>query len=132
MEIPDGRYYAFHFDDVSAAVDYCGALVPHVVSRLLIGEGDGVEESPAIWFHAAPRSSDGRAGCDLLMTRGAILAAVAGGLETPRIGPGMRAALPPGSVLVLGEDSHEPPIVPRTRRSIPAMHVPNRLSQRSA
>jgi hypothetical protein len=127
MELIEGRYYAIHFDDVSSAVNYCGAMVTHVVTRLRGGEQDGVER-PAIWFHAAPPVS----GCDLIMTRGAILAAMAGGLQTPSMSPTSRTSLPAGAVLVLGEDSRQAPLAPRTRRSMPALHAPNRINQRSA
>jgi hypothetical protein len=131
MELLDGRYYAIHFDDVSAAVNYCGAMVPHLVTRLRTGEPDGME-SPAIWFHLAPHSNGLSGGCDLIMTRGAILAAMAGALQTPSMNPASRTVLPPGAVLVLGEDSRQAPIAARTRRRMPALHAPNRLNKRSA
>jgi hypothetical protein len=131
MELFEGRYFAMHFDDVSSAVNYCGALVPHVVAQLRTVEGDGIE-SPAIWFSAALQPGESGRGCDLLMTRGAILAAVAGGLQTPPMTAATRTALPPGAVLVLGEDSRQAPMVPRVRRRMPSLVAPSRLSQRSA
>lgn len=131
MELQDGRYYAFHFDDVSSAVSYCGALVPHLVTRLRTGDRDGVG-SPAIWFYVAPTSIDARGGCDLLMTRAAILAVIEGAMQTPAMGPAMRTILPAGAVLVLGEDSRQSPTVPPVRRRMPALHAPTRLTRRSA
>ena len=128
MELQDGRYYAFHFDDVSRAVNYCGALVPFVVSRLRHGDREGID-SPAIWFHAAAPS---RGGCDLLMTRGAVLAAIEAAMQTPVVSPETRTVLPAGAVLVLGEDSRPSPTAPRTRRRMPALQAPIRLSRRSA
>jgi len=126
----EARYYAIHFDDVSSAVDYCGALVPHLVSRLRTTQTDP-GESPAIWFH--PRTdADGRsAGCDLLMTPSAILAAISGQLRAPRIDVASRTALPAGAVLVLGEDTRQAPAGPAGRRLL-ALHTQRRVSQRSA
>jgi hypothetical protein len=108
----DGRYYAIRFDEISVAVNYCGALVPHVVSRLRGGGRDG-GDSPAIWFHVAPRTNGGPAGCELLMTRGAILAALESGLPIPAVSPATRATLPAGAVLVLGEDTRQAPSLAR-------------------
>jgi hypothetical protein len=131
MEHLDGRYYAIHFDDVSTAVNYCGALVPHVVTLLRTGERDGIE-SPAIWFSAANVAGEALKGCDLLLTRGAVLAAVAGGLQTPLMTPASRTTLPAGAVLVLGEDSRQAPLKPNMRRRMPTLIAPNRVTQRSA
>lgn len=116
MELQSGRYYAVHFENIAAAVDYCSAIVPHVVKRLRSGDVDGID-APAIWFHterdpASPRT------CDLLMTRGAILAALEGGMRTPPVGPSTRTVLPAGAVLVLGEDLRQAPL--RTRGPRPA------------
>jgi hypothetical protein len=104
MELQSGRYYAVHFENVATAVDYCGAIVPHVVKRLRSGHAEGID-APAVWFHTA-----GPAGCDLLMTRGAILAALEGGMRTPPVGPSTRTLLPAGAVLVLGEDQRQAPL----------------------
>lgn len=131
MELRDGRYYALHFHDVSNAVNYCGALVPHLVKRLRAGDREGIG-SPAIWFHVPPAVSNSCGGCDLLMTRGAILAAIEGALQAPLMGPTTRSTLPPGAVLVLGEDSRPSPTTAPARRQMTALHAPNRLSRRSA
>ena len=127
----EGRYYAFHFDDVLAAVNYCGSLVPHVVSRLRSGEREGID-GPAIWFHVAPRPMSLDGGCDLLMTRGAILAALEGGLSTPQIGPATRCQLPAGAVLVLGDDYRQAPIAERGPRPKDAEETLERFIQLSA
>jgi hypothetical protein len=116
MELQSGRYYAVHFEDVATAVDYCGAIVPHVVRRLRSASGDGVD-APAIWFHGS-REAGAPVGCDLLMTRGAVLAALEGGMRTPPAAPSTRTTLPAGAVLVLGEDPRQSPI--RTRGPRPA------------
>jgi hypothetical protein len=115
MEMQSGRYYAVHFEDVAAAVDYCGAMVPHVVKRLRSGSLD--VDAPAIWFHHS-RDVGGAVRCDLLMTRGAILAALEGGMRTPPASPASRTTLPAGAVLVLGEDMRQAPV--RTRGPRPA------------
>jgi len=124
-----GRYYAFHFDDICAAVNYCNTLVPHVVRRLRSGDREGVD-GPAIWFHVA-QPSEVR-GCDLLMTRGAILAALEGGLPTPQIGPATRAGLPAGAVLVLGDDQRQAPIRVRGPRPQETERLLDQMVQLSA
>ncbi|HEX6587456.1 MAG TPA: hypothetical protein VF039_00425 [Longimicrobiales bacterium] len=116
MEIQSGRYYAVHFESVATAVDYCSAIVPHVVKRLRSGNVDGID-APAIWFHTI-RETGPLSGCELLMTRGAILAALEGGMRTPPAGPATRTVLPAGAVLVLGEDLRQAPL--RTRGPRPA------------
>jgi hypothetical protein len=117
MELQSGRYYAVHFESIATAVDYCGAIVPHVVKRLRSGNVDGID-APAIWFHTI-RDPGSPQGCDLLMTRGAILAALEGGMRTPAaVGPSSRTTLPAGAVLVLGEDLRQAPL--RTRGPRPA------------
>ena len=116
MELQSGRYYAVHFENIATAVDYCSAIVPHVVKRLRSGDADNLD-APAIWFHTL-REPGAPKGCDLLMTRGAILAALEGGMRTPAAGPSARTTLPAGAVLVLGEDARQAPI--RTRGPRPA------------
>ena len=116
MELQGGRYYSVHFETVATAVDYCSAIVPHVVKRLRSGDLDGMD-APAIWFYR--ELAGGRqTACELLMTRGAILAALEGGMRTPPAGPASRTTLPPGAVLVLGEDLRQAPL--RTRGPRPA------------
>jgi hypothetical protein len=116
MENQSGRYYSVPFESVATAVDYCGAIVPHVVKRLRGGNVDGMD-APAIWFHTS-RETGALSSCELLMTRGAILAALEGGMRTPPAGPATRTTLPPGAVLVLGEDLRQAPL--RTRGPRPA------------
>lgn len=127
----DGRYYAFHFDDVCAAVNYCDSLVPHVVTRLRSGEREGID-GPAIWFHVAAKSPKPAKGCDLLMTRGAILAALEGGLPTPHVGPLTRCQLPAGAVLVLGDDQRQSPVQARGPRSKETEQILAQVVQLSA
>ena len=131
MELQSGRYYAVHFENVATAVDYCGAIVPHVVKRLRSGAKDGID-APAIWFHAIPRTADGKSACDLLMTRGAILAALEGGMRTPAATPASRTALPPGAVLVLGEDLRQAPLRTRGPRPADAERILDEVIQLSA
>src|SRR4051812_42857199 len=130
MDSVEARYYAIHFDDVSSAVDYCGALVPHLVSRLRATPGDP-GESPAIWFHSRSDADGKQVGCDLLMTPSAILAAISGQLRVPRIDVALRTSLPAGAVLVLGEDTRQAPVAPARRRFL-SLHAQARLNQRSA
>lgn len=131
MDSPSARYYAVHFDSVLKAVDYCSEIVPHVVKRLRGSRGDGVD-APAIWFHTLPKASDGLAGCDLLMTRGAILAALEGGMRTPAVGPQLRATLPEGAVLVLGEDPRQAPLRKRGPRPADTERILDQVIQLSA
>ena len=107
-------YHAMYFDDVASAVEYCQALVPHIVPRG--GEAPAHPERAVVWFHVPPRSvSSTRGGCYLFASAGAIAAAQRAGLDTPLCGRVARAALPPSAVLLFGEDA--PPPVPRTRNS---------------
>jgi len=130
MELQSGRYYAVHFENIATAVDYCGAIVPHVVKRLRSGNVDGID-APAIWFHTI-RDPGSPQGCDLLMTRGAILAALEGGMRTPAAGPSSRTTLPAGAVLVLGEDLRQAPLRTRGPRPADAEKTLERFIQLSA
>jgi hypothetical protein len=130
MELQSGRYYAVHFDSVATAVDYCGAMVPHVVKRLRSGCADGLD-APAIWFHAT-RDTSAATGCDLLMTRGAIVAALEAGMQTPSAGPSSRMTLPAGAVLVLGEDQRRAPIAARGPRPEDTEKILDQVIQLSA
>ena len=129
MELQGGRYYAVHFDSVATAVDYCGTIVPHVVKRLRSGREDGMD-APAIWFHR--NVAAGQAGCDLLMTRGAILAALEAGMRTPPANPASRTSLPTGAVLVLGEDTRQAPLVARGPRPADTEKILEQVIQLSA
>jgi hypothetical protein len=131
MDLQGGRYYAVHFEETLAAVDYCAAIVPHVVKRLRSGMADGMD-APAIWFHTLPRSEAGPGGCDLLMTRGAILAALEGGMRTPAASPASRLALPAGAVLVLGEDLSQAPARRRGPRPADTERLLDQVVQLSA
>lgn len=130
MDLQSASYYAVHFDDILAAVDYCGQIVPHVVKRLRSGRNDGID-APAIWFHTLPKSEK-RSGCDLLMTRGAIVAALEGGMRTPPVGPSLRTTLPEGAVLVLGEDPRQAPLRKRGPRPADAEKILEHVIQLSA
>jgi hypothetical protein len=69
-----------------------------------------------VWFHVPPRSTNTtHGGCYLFASAGAVAAARRAGLDTPLCGRVARAALPPTSVLLFGEDA--PPPAPRTRTS---------------
>lgn len=131
MDLQSGRYYAVHFENVATAVDYCGEMVPHVVKRLRSNRGDGID-APAIWFHTLPRTTEAPVGCDLLMTRGAILAALEGGMRTPSVGPSMRTVLPAGAVLVLGEDMRQAPVRKRGPRPADTEQILEQVIQLSA
>lgn len=105
-------YQAMYFDDVASAVEYCQALVPHIVRCRRAAQPH--EERAVVWFHVPPRSTNTtHAGCYLFASTGAIAVARRAGLDTPLCGRVTRAALPPTSVLLFGEDA--PPPTPRTR-----------------
>lgn len=131
MDQLSGRYYAVHFENVAHAVDYCGQMVPHVVKRLRSGRSDGVD-APAIWFHTPPPSGGASAGCDLLLTRGAVVAALEAGMRTPPAGPSLRTTLPAGAVLVLGDDLRQAPVRKRGPRPAEAEKILEQVIQLSA
>jgi hypothetical protein len=130
MELQSGRYYAVHFESVAMAVEYCSAIVPHVVKRLRSGNVDGMD-APAIWFHKS-FASGRQTACELLMTRGAILAALEGGMRTPPANPASRLTLPAGAVLVLGEDLRQAPLRTRGPRPADAEKILDKVIQLSA
>ena len=130
MDSQIAKYYAVHFENVLHAVNYCSEIVPHVVKRLRSGRIDGVD-APAIWFHTLPKAETS-SGCDLLMTRGAILAALEGGMRTPPVGPSLRTSLPEGAVLVLGEDLRQAPLRKRGPRPADAEKILEKFIQLSA
>jgi len=110
-------YHAVYFDDVASAVEYCQALVPHIVPAP--GGSSLDRERPVVWFHVPPRSTNStRGGCYLFASAGAVAAAQRAGLDTPLCGRVTRAALPTTAVLLFGEDA--PPPLPRIGRSSPA------------
>jgi hypothetical protein len=107
-------YDAMYFDDVASAVEYCQALLPHIVSR--VGATRPPHERAVVWFHVPPRSTDStHAGCYLFASTGAVAAAQRAGLDTPLCGRVSRAALPPSAVLLFGEDAPAP--APRARNA---------------
>jgi hypothetical protein len=107
-----GAYQAVYFEDVAQAVEYCHALVPHIVPRR--GVPRASDEPAVVWFHVPSRSHGStRHGCYLFVTTAAIAAAERAGLDTPLSGRVTRAALPPDAVLLFGDDM--PPTPPRSR-----------------
>lgn len=107
-------YHAVYFDDVASAVDYCQALVSHIVPRC----GADQQERAVVWFHVPPRSTNNtHGGCYLFASAGALSAAQRAGLDTPLSGRVPRAALPPTAVLLFGEDVRPP--APRSRNARP-------------
>jgi hypothetical protein len=103
MSATIGAYQAVYFEDVAHAVEYCHALVPHIVSRA--GEARVDDEPAVVWFHVPARSrSSTHHGCYLFATGAAIAAAERAGLDTPLSGRVTRAALPADAVLLFGED----------------------------
>ena len=112
MNLTIGAYQAVYFENVAQAVEYCHALVPHIVPRP--GSPDSTTERAVVWFHVPERSrSSSRDGCYLFASAGAIAAAQRAGLDTPLCGRVSRAALPPDAVLLFGDDV--PPTPPSSR-----------------
>lgn len=109
MSVTIGAYQAVYFEDVAQAVEYCQALVPHIVPR-----PGSVDQRAVVWFHVPARSrNSSRDGCYLFASAGAIAAAERAGLDTPLCGRVSRAALPPDAVLLFGDDA--PPTPPSYR-----------------
>src|SRR5436853_7848369 len=110
MTVTIGAYQAVYFENVAQAVEYCNALVPHIVPRP--GSAPQGDECAVVWFHVPARSrSSSRDGCYLFASAGAVAAANRAGLDTPLCGRVSRAALPPDAVLLFGDDA--PPTQPR-------------------
>jgi hypothetical protein len=110
MTVTIGAYQAVYFESVAQAVEYCNALVPHIVPRP--GSAPQGDERAVVWFHVPARSrSSSRDGCYLFASAGAVAAADRAGLDTPLCGRVSRAALPPEAVLLFGDDA--PPTPPR-------------------
>ena len=107
-----GAYQAVFFEDVAQAVEYCHALVPHIVPRP--GSRRIADDQAVVWFHVPPRSRGStRDGCYLFASAAAIAAAERAGLDTPLCGSVAREALPTDAVLLFGEDA---PPAPAKRR----------------
>jgi len=116
MSATISAYQAVYFDDVAQAVDFCHALVAHIVPRG--GLQCPAEERAVVWFHVPERShSSTRHGCYLFASAGAIAAAQRAGLDAPLSGRVTRAALPVDAVLLFGEDT--PPAPARWRPGHP-------------
>ena len=112
MNVTIGVYQAMYFENIAQAVEYCHALVPHIVARP--GARDTADQRAVVWFHVPERSrNSSRDGCYLFASTGAIAAAERAGLDTPLCGRVSRAALPPDAVLLFGDDA--PPTPPRSR-----------------
>jgi hypothetical protein len=115
MTIAIGAYQAMYFENVAEAVDYCQALVSHIVPRP--GASNAREERAVVWFHVPSRSqSSTRDGCYLFASPGAIAAAERAGLDTPLCGRVSRGALPADAVLLFGDDAPPMPAGRHTGR----------------
>lgn len=105
-----GSYEALYFESVAQAVEFCHALVPHIVART--GVVDAAGGRAVVWFHVPARSrTSTRDGCYLFASGGAMAAAERAGLDVPVCGRVARAALPADAVLLFGDDI--PPVQPR-------------------
>jgi len=114
MSATIGAYQAVYFEDVAQAVEYCHALVAHIVPRG--GTQRSQDDRAVVWFHVPARSrASTHHGCYLFASAGAIAAAERAGLDTPLSGRVMRAALPADAVLLFGDDT--PPPSPTRKRS---------------
>jgi len=96
-------YDAMYFENVAQAVDFCQALVPHIVARR---NGSSKHDDRAVvWFHVPARAQrTTRDGCYLFASAGAVAAAERAGLDPPISGRVSRATLPPDAVLLFGDD----------------------------
>lgn len=123
MSATIGAYQAVYFEDVAHAVEYCHALVAHIVPRR--GSLRSEDERAVVWFHVPARSrASTHHGCYLFASAGAIAAAERAGLDTPSSGRVTRAALPADAVLLFGDDA--PPPSPTRKRSAHASSSPRR------
>jgi hypothetical protein len=108
-------YQAVYFENVAQAVEYCHALVSHIVPRPASRES--IEERAIVWFHVPARSHRSTSeGCYLFASAGAVAAAERAGLDTPLCGRVSRAALPPDAVLLFGDDAPPTPARQQTGR----------------
>lgn len=123
MSATIGAYQAVYFEDVAQAVEYCHALVAHIVPRRGTLRND--DDRAVVWFHVPARSrASTHHGCYLFASAGAIAAAERAGLDTPLSGRVMRAALPSDAVLLFGDDA--PPPTPTRKRSAQPLSGPRR------
>jgi hypothetical protein len=103
-----GAYQAMYFENVAQAVEYCNALVPHLVPRA--GASRAADDPAVVWFHVPARGRNStRDGCYLFASTGAIAAAERACLDTPLCGRVTRAALPSDAVLLFGDDAPAAP-----------------------
>lgn len=103
-----GAYQAVYFENVAQAVEFCRALLPHIVPRP--GTRGVSEDRAVVWFHVPARSQGStRDGCYLFASTGAVAAAERAGLDTPLCGRVSRAALPFDAVLLFGDDAPPTP-----------------------
>src|SRR5690348_3802269 len=110
-----GSYEALYFESVAQAVEFCHALVPHMVARTGVVEAAGARA--VVWFHVPVRSrSSTRDGCYLFASGGAMAAAERAGLDVPVCGRVVRASLPPDAVLLFGDDIPPAPARPAHAR----------------
>lgn len=117
-----GAYQAVFFEDVAQAVEYCHALVPHILPRAARTPG----ERAVVWFHVPARSRRStRDGCYLFASAAAIAAAERAGLDTPLCGCVARTALPVDAVLLFGEDAPPTPAKRRPAHGTPAVRSPS-------
>jgi hypothetical protein len=108
-------YEAVYFENVAQAVEFCQALVPHIVARPRFATSD--DERAVVWFHVPARSQHStNDGCYLFASTGAIAAAERAGLDAPLCGRINRAALPADAVLLFGEDIPAPHRTTLSRR----------------
>lgn len=134
MSATIAAYQAVYFEDVAHAVEYCHALVAHIVPRR--GALPADDNRAVVWFHVPARSrASTHHGCYLFASAGAIAAAERAGLDTPLSGRVMRAALPADAVLLFGDDAPPPP--PARQRAPQSSNsarrsVPSSLSARPA
>lgn len=117
--------HAMYFDNVAEAVEYCHALVPHIVTRERKVDQRVDRERPVVWFHVPPRcTASTRDGCYLFLTSSALAAARRANLEAVVSGIFPRGALPSRAVLLLGEDAPERPVTRRRRPPPPRLAAP--------
>ena len=116
-----GSYHELYFETVADGVEYCQAIVPHVVPPLgTLSEG---QSSPvAVWLHVPRRTDTSSRGCFLYVSEAVREALERVGRMPRSTGTIARVALPNASVLVFGHDradersQGEAPIAKQKRR----------------